>query len=114
MKVGFFDIVAGIGKAAAKSMGDAITKQQLEAWKKIRNAPSSRLQDFYEQNNTEDRNNASKRALALAAMGGWEGRDLLGRDENAKRALKRIRESVSLDESHSAKSLREAIDRLLQ
>lgn len=112
--MGFFDIVAGIGKAAIKSMGDAVTKQQLEAWEKVRNASSDRLRDFYNQNNTSEQNSPAKRALALAAMGGWEAQDLLRNDEQAGRALKRLRESVSLDDSHSARTLRDSIDRVLQ
>ncbi|HHK2607953.1 MAG: hypothetical protein ACN6QH_13895 [Pseudomonas sp.] len=112
--MGLFDIVAGLGKAAVKSMGDAVSKQQLEAWDKMRNASSDRLRDFYNQNNTSERSNASKRALALAAMGGWEAQDLLRNDEQAGRALKRLRESVSLDDSHSASTLRDSIDRILQ
>ena len=70
--MGFFDIVAGIGKAAGRAMGDALTKQHLDAWEKVKSAPASRLRDFYDQNNTTEKNNASKRALALAAMRGGE------------------------------------------
>ncbi|MBH3411271.1 hypothetical protein [Pseudomonas putida] len=112
--MGFFDIVAGIGKAAVKSMGDTLTRQQLEAWEKVRRASPDRLRDFYDQNNTSQSNNASKRALALAGMGGWDAESLLQNDEGAKRALQRLRESVSLDDSHGARSLREAIDRILR
>jgi hypothetical protein len=112
--MGFFDIVAGIGKAAGKAMGDALTKQHLEAWEKVKGASSTRLRDFYDQNNTSEKNNSSKRALALAAMGGYEASDLLRKDESALRALKNMREKVALDDSHSANSLREAIDSLLR
>ncbi|MQU45213.1 MULTISPECIES: hypothetical protein [Pseudomonas] len=115
--MGLFDIVAGLGKAAGKALGDAATKQTFEAWEKVRNAPPTRLKDFYDHNNTQESNNAKKRALALAAMaskGMWEAGDLLSQDESARRALTKLRETVSLESSTSANTLRESIDRLLQ
>lgn len=112
--MGFFDVVAGIGKAAGKAMGDAMTKQHLDAWDKVKSASDTRLRDFYDQNNSAEKNNRSNRALALAAMGGYQARDLLTNDEDARRALTSMREKIVLDDSSSADSLREAIDSLLR
>ncbi|MBA6091623.1 MULTISPECIES: hypothetical protein [Pseudomonas] len=113
--MGFFDIVAGLGKAAGKAMNDTMVRNLLTMWDKVKNAPESRLMDFYEQNNTSEKNNSTNRAMALAAMAGsYQARQLLERDESARRALRNIREKISLENSSSADRLREAIDQLLR
>ena len=115
--MGFFDALVSAGKAAGKAMTDAVTKKQLEQWEKMDRASESRLIDFYKQNNTSERSNASNRALALAALNNqnqYKARELLRNDEDAKRALTRLREKISLEEGRSVDRLRESIDGLLK
>ncbi|KXK72090.1 hypothetical protein NP554_18615 [Pseudomonas asiatica] len=112
--MGFLDIVAGLGKAAGKAMNDSMIKNTLSMWDKVRSAPESRLMDYYEQNNTREKNNSMNRAMALAAMAGsYQARQLLEKDESARRSLRNIREKISLENSSSAERLRNAIDQLL-
>jgi hypothetical protein len=112
--MGFLDIIAGLGKAAGKAMNDTLVQNTLTMWEKVKGAPESRLMDFYEQNNTAEKNNSLNRAMALAAMAGsYQARQLLERDESARRSLRNIREKISLESSSSADHLRDAIDQLL-
>lgn len=115
--MGFLDALVNAGKAAGKAMTDAVTKKQLEQWEKIESASEGRLLDFYKQNNTTERNNASSRAMALAALtrqNQSKARELLRNDEDAKRALSRLREKISLEEGRSVDRLRESIDGLIK
>ena len=57
------------------------------------------------------------RALALAALNNqnqYKARELLRNDEDAQRALTRLREKISLEEGRSVDRLRESIDGLLK
>lgn len=113
--MGFFDTLVNAGKAAGKAMGDAATKKQLEQWEKISRASADRIVDFYKQNYTEERNNSTNRALAIAALNlqnQSKARDFFNKDEDAQRVLLRIREKISLEEGSGVDQLRESIDRL--
>jgi predicted nucleic acid-binding OB-fold protein len=115
--MGFLDILSGLGKAAGQAMNDTMVKNTLTMWEKVKSAPESRLVDFYEQNNSAEKNNSTNRAMALAALqnvGSYQARQFLERDESARRSLRNIREKVSLESSNSAERLRSAIDELLR
>ena len=111
--MGFLDALVNAGKAAGKAMTDAVTKKQLEQWEKMESASEGRLLDFYKQNNTTERNNAMALA-ALTRQNQSKARELLRNDEDAKRALSRLREKISLEEGRSVDRLRESIDGLIK
>ena len=114
--MGFFDALVSAGKSAGQAMGDAVTKKQLEMWEKMRRSPPDRLLDFYKQNKTQERDNASNRALALAALSSEslsKAKDLLKNDDEAKNRLVRLREKISLETDYKVQELRDNIDRLI-
>ena len=115
--MGFFDALVSAGKAAGKAVNDKMDQQIYDLWEKVKRASEPRLMDLYNQNNTEQRDNATNRALALAALSynnSYKAKDLYKKDEAVQSRMKRIRERISLDEGYSSDELRAAIDKFIK
>ncbi|EEY4082435.1 hypothetical protein DFY14_21840 [Escherichia coli] len=115
--MGFWDVVTGLGKSASNVVSERMKANYWDMWNKIKSSPVDRINDFYNQNNTNDCNRASYRGLAIAALhyrGDWNCARLWREDRDAANWLKSFRVKISLDTSFSADELRRIIDRLAE
>ncbi|ENH2641110.1 hypothetical protein ABVY98_001280 [Escherichia coli] len=63
--MGFWDVVTGLGKSASNVVSERMKANYWDMWNKIKSSPVDRINDFYNQNNTNDCNRASYRGLAM-------------------------------------------------
>ncbi len=87
----FIGLVVDVLKSAGEAVNQVLTRKWLEKWIELKGLRPDRLQDFYDQNNTDSNDKAVFRALAIAAMALPQGHDLLADDERAYMCLKKIR-----------------------
>ncbi|WP_214294235.1 hypothetical protein, partial [Escherichia coli] len=79
-------VVTGLGKSASNVVSERMKANYWDMWNKIKSSPVDRINDFYNQNNTNDCNRASFCKLATASehfRGDWNCARLWREDRDA-------------------------------